>query len=115
MRCTNWPKRVYNNIGNGANICAKRVGWMALPSVPDYCFNAVPFFSPRMFRQFITPYLKALVAGYKEQGYYVIKHTDGNLMPVLDQIAECEPHGLHSIDCQAKNMDMAVIKAASGR
>lgn len=80
----------------------------------DYCFNSGPFLSPRMFRQFITPYLKELVAGYKELGYYVIKHTDGNLMPVLDQILESEPHGLHSIDCQARNMDMAVIKRLAG-
>ena len=80
----------------------------------DYCFNTGPFLSPRMFGQFITPYLKELVAGYKEQGFYVIKHTDGNLMPVLDQILASEPHGLHSIDCQAKEMDMAVIKQRAG-
>jgi uroporphyrinogen decarboxylase len=80
----------------------------------DYCFNTGPFLSPRMFRQFVTPYLKELVAGYKEMGFYVIKHTDGNLMPILDQIVECEPHGLHSIDCQARDMDMAVIKKQVG-
>jgi uroporphyrinogen decarboxylase len=80
----------------------------------DYCFNAGPFLSPRMFGEFVTPYLKELVAGYKEQGFYVIKHTDGNLMPILDQILACEPHGLHSIDCQAKDMDMAVIKKLVG-
>jgi uroporphyrinogen decarboxylase len=80
----------------------------------DYCFNSGPFLSPRMFRQFITPYLSELVAGYKEMGYYVIKHTDGNLMPILDQILETQPHGLHSIDCQAREMDMAVIKRLAG-
>lgn len=80
----------------------------------DYCFNSGPFLSPRMFRQFITPYLTELVAGYKAMGYYVIKHTDGNLMPILDQLLEAQPHGLHSIDCQAKNMDLAVIKAQAG-
>jgi uroporphyrinogen decarboxylase len=80
----------------------------------DYCFNVGPFLSPGMFRQFVTPYLKELVAGYKEMGYYVIKHTDGNLMPILDQIMEAEPHGLHSIDCQARDMDIAVIKKQVG-
>jgi uroporphyrinogen decarboxylase len=80
----------------------------------DYCFNVGPFLSPGMFSQFVTPYLKALVAGYKEMGYYVIKHTDGNLMPILDQILEAEPHGLHSIDCQARDMDLALIKRLAG-
>jgi len=80
----------------------------------DYCFNTGPFLSPPMFCQFITPYLKELVAGYKALGFYVIKHTDGNLMPILDQLLACEPHGLHSIDCQAVDMDMAVLKKQAG-
>lgn len=80
----------------------------------DYAFNDGPFLSPRMFRQFVTPYLKELVAGYKAMGLYVIKHTDGNIMPILDQILEAEPHGLHSIDSQAKQMDIAVIKKLAG-
>jgi uroporphyrinogen decarboxylase len=67
-----------------------------------------------MFRQFVTPYLKELVAGYKAMGLYVIKHTDGNIMPILDQIVEAEPHGLHSIDSQAKDMDIAKVKALAG-
>ena len=45
----------------------------------DYCFNSGPFLSPKMFREFITPYLKQLIEGYKSLGYYVIKHTDGNI------------------------------------
>jgi uroporphyrinogen decarboxylase len=80
----------------------------------DYCFNTGPFLSPRMFGQFITPYLKELVAGYKAQGFYVIKHTDGNIMPILSQILESKPHGLHSIDCQAREMDMAAVKKLAG-
>lgn len=80
----------------------------------DYAFNDGPFLSPRMFRQFVTPYLKELVAGYKQMGLYVIKHTDGNIMPILDQILEAEPHGLHSIDTQARDMDLATIKQLVG-
>ncbi len=80
----------------------------------DYCFNTGPFFSPPMFRRFITPYLKELIAGYRAMGAYVIKHTDGNVMPILDQLVECEPHGLHALDCQAKDMDIAEIKRRVG-
>ncbi|MCS7224860.1 MAG: hypothetical protein NZ959_09940 [Armatimonadetes bacterium] len=80
----------------------------------DYCFNTGPFLSPKMFREFITPYLKDLVAGYKEQGFIVIKHTDGNIMPILDQLVECRPHGLHALDCQAREMDIATIKNRVG-
>lgn len=80
----------------------------------DYCFNTGPFLSPRMFAQFITPYLARLVAGYREMGAYVIKHTDGNIMPILDQLVACKPHAIHSMDGQAKDMDLAVIKRQVG-
>jgi uroporphyrinogen decarboxylase len=80
----------------------------------DYCFNSGPFLSPRMFAQFVTPYLARLVAGYREMGAYVIKHTDGNIMPILDQLVSCRPHAIHSLDGQARDMDLAEIKRRVG-
>ena len=53
-----------------------------------------------MFDEFVTPYLKELVAGYRELGFYVIKHTDGNIMPILDALVSANPHALHSLDPQ---------------
>jgi uroporphyrinogen decarboxylase len=79
----------------------------------DYCFNDGPFFSPPMFRKFVTPYLKRLVQGYREMGAYVIKHTDGDIMHILDQLIECNAHGLHSIDPQA-GVDIAEVKRSYG-
>lgn len=67
----------------------------------DYCFNAGPFLSPTMFREFVTPYLTASVAGLRDLGFYTVKHTDGDIMPILDQLVEARPHALHSIDPQA--------------
>ena len=79
----------------------------------DYCFNSGPFLSPRMFSEFVTPYLTQLVQGYKELGYYVIKHTDGNIMPIIDDLLAGEPHALHSLDPQA-GVDIASIKQDYG-
>lgn len=79
----------------------------------DYCFNSGPFLSPSMFADFVTPFLKQLVAGYRSLGAYVIKHTDGQIMPILGQILETEPHGLHSLDPMA-GVDIAEVKAACG-
>lgn len=67
----------------------------------DYCFNDGPFLSPKMFREFVTPYLTMAVAGLRELGYYTVKHTDGDIMPILDQLVEAKPHAIHSIDPQA--------------
>lgn len=66
----------------------------------DYCFNANPFFSCDSFDELIVPYLKEVLAGYREMGYYSIKHSDGNIMPILKQIADCKPDAIHSLDPQ---------------
>lgn len=79
----------------------------------DYCFNTGPFLSPAQFGEFIAPYLTKLIQGYRDLGYYVIKHTDGNIMPILDQLLEANPHALHSLDPQA-GVDMAEMKRLCG-
>lgn len=79
----------------------------------DYCFNEGPFLSPRLFRRFITPFLKRVTQGYREMGFYTIKHTDGNIMPILDQLLESGPHALHSIDPMA-GVDLAEVKRLAG-
>ena len=66
----------------------------------DYCFNVNPFFTPDQFEELIVPYLKAVIDGYREMGYYSIKHTDGNIMPILKQMADCKPDAIHSLDPQ---------------
>lgn len=66
----------------------------------DYCFNTNPFFSPEMFDELIAPYLKATLTEYRRLGYYTIKHTDGNIMPLVRQLADCGPDAIHSLDPQ---------------
>jgi len=79
----------------------------------DYCLNTGPFLSPGLFSEFVTPYLTKLIQGYRDMGFYVIKHTDGNIMPILDQLLEAHPHALHSLDPQA-GIDIAEIKRLCG-
>lgn len=66
----------------------------------DYCFNANPFFTCDLFEELIVPYLKGVLDGYRSMGYYSIKHTDGNIMPILRQMAGCGPDAIHSLDPQ---------------
>lgn len=80
----------------------------------DYCFNTGPFLSPAMFDEFITPYLARLTQGYRQQGHYVIKHTDGNIMPILDSLLAGNPHALHSLDPQG-GVDIAELKRRVGK
>jgi uroporphyrinogen decarboxylase len=79
----------------------------------DYCYNDNPFLSPAMFDEFITPYLIQLVGGYREMGFYTIKHTDGNIMPILDSLMAANPHALHSLDPQG-GVDLGALKQSIG-
>jgi uroporphyrinogen decarboxylase len=79
----------------------------------DYCFNNGPFLSPAMFDRFVAPFLARLVAGYRELGFYVIKHTDGDIMPILDALVAACPHALHSLDPQG-GVDIAEVKRLVG-
>lgn len=79
----------------------------------DYCFNSGPFMRPEQFDTFVAPYLKQLIAGYRELGFYTIKHTDGNIMPIIEQLMDANPHALHSLDPQG-GVDIAQVKRDYG-
>lgn len=79
----------------------------------DYAFNVNPFFTPEQFAEFVFPYLRDVIGEYHRMGYYVIKHTDGNINPILDQIVDAGPDALHSIDPQG-HMSLKDVRAKYG-
>jgi len=92
---------------------ARHAGLDGFGLCADYCFNTGPFLSPSMFGDFVTPYLARLTQAYRDLGFHVIKHTDGNIMPILDQLVQTNPHALHSLDPQG-GVDIAVVKRLVG-
>ena len=79
----------------------------------DYCFNAGPFMSPAMFEEFIFPYLSRIIEAGRKDGMYMIKHTDGNIMPIIEGLIACNPHALHSLDPMA-GIDIREVKRLYG-
>ena len=59
----------------------------------DYASSKGPLMSPRHFRKLFYPGLCRVMGGFKELGLLVIKHTDGNLWPIMDMIVDS------GIDC----------------
>jgi uroporphyrinogen decarboxylase len=109
-------KEQAENMANGtieANKRAVDAGFDSFILCSDYCYNSGPFLSPPMFREYITPYLKKIIKAIRDSGAYAIKHTDGDIMPILDQLAECEPHGIHSLDPMAR-VDIKEVKRQIG-
>lgn len=119
-RIADEPERVKQEADNRvdealkrAEILARHGGLDGFALCADYCFNTGPFLSPAMFSEYVTPYLARLTAGYRDMGFYVIKHTDGNIMPILDQLIQTQPHALHSLDPQG-GVDLAEVKRLVG-
>lgn len=79
----------------------------------DYCFNNGPFLSPRMWDRFIGQFYERQVYALKEYGARVIKHTDGNIMPLLDRLVAPGVDALQSIDPIA-GVDIAEVKRRVG-
>ena len=80
----------------------------------DYAGNLGPLMSPKHFRKLFYPGLCRVMGGFKELGLYVIKHTDGNLWPIIDMIVDSGIDCLDPIDPQA-GMDLARVKAQYGQ
>ena len=88
-------------------------GFDCLILCADYCYNSGPFLSPKLFGEYVQPYLYKIINEAKKEGLYTIKHTDGNIMPILDQLVECKPNALHSLDPMAK-VDIKEVKELVG-
>ena len=57
--------------------------------------------SPDHFSRFILPYNKQLVDRAHELGLKVVRHSDGNLWPLLDMLLDAGYDGLNPLEPQA--------------
>lgn len=79
----------------------------------DYADNKGPLLNPDMMREFIFPALSNLFKEFKKIGFKVIKHTDGNVMPILNDLVECKIDCLDPVDPLA-DMNLKNIKKIIG-
>jgi len=79
----------------------------------DYGYNRGPFISPKMFAEFVTPYLAEIVDAIHRLGVKAILHSDGDLRAILGQLVSTGLDGYQSIDPQG-HMDIAEVKREYG-
>lgn len=77
--------------------------------VNDIAFNGGPFISPDQCREFILPHLARQVQAIRDLGVIPFIHTDGNIMPILDDYISVGAACYQSVDPMA-GMDIAVVK-----
>ena len=75
----------------------------------DLADTKAPFMSRAMYQEFFLPYQKMVAGAIKKPWIY---HSDGNLMPILDDLLTLGMTGLHPI--QPSAMDIGKVKALYG-
>jgi uroporphyrinogen decarboxylase len=80
----------------------------------DWASNRGPVFSPRHFHQFVFPRLKQIVDLCHRYGVPYIKHTDGNVNSLLDDLVAAGVDAFQAIEPRA-GMDIAQLKRDYGR
>ncbi len=78
----------------------------------DLAFNPGPLMSPAHYDEFIGPYHKEIVDKAHELGVKIIKHSDGNLLPLFPSLVEAGFDGIHPIQPQC--MDIGQVKREWG-
>jgi len=79
----------------------------------DYAYRHAPMMSPAHFREFILPYFKEIVDLAHAHGKPFIKHTDGNIWPILEMMVEAGIDGIDPLEPLA-GMDIGEVKERYG-
>jgi uroporphyrinogen-III decarboxylase len=86
----------------------------AIMTTDDYSDNRGPIMGTELFRRFVLPGIEKQCRVIHELGGYFIKHTDGNLWEVLDDLVDIGIDGWHGIQRNI-GMDMGKLKQRYGR
>jgi hypothetical protein len=79
----------------------------------DWASNQGPVFSPRHFRQFVFPRLKQITDLCHRYGAPYVKHTDGNVNSLLDDLVGAGVDAFQAIEPRA-GMDIVQLKRDYG-
>ena len=99
------------NLGYLKNCLALGVDFVFITG--DFAMTKGPFVSPNHTRRFMTPALKTQVDLAHSMNVPVLKHTDGNIWKILDDLVDTGIDGLHPIDPIA-GMDLGEVKKQYG-
>lgn len=112
------PNLAHKFIGKIAETCIGMVkimldgGAEVVFLTDDYADNRSPLMSMKQFREFELPNVHKVVELAEKRGVPVLKHTDGNVYPILDDMIEAGIQGIHPIEPGA--MDLKDVKARYG-
>lgn len=93
---------------------AVRAGAEIIMLGDDIAYRTNPMVSPAMYDEFIRPRLARIVQAVHDEGAFVVKHSDGNLWPILDLMVSTGIDGINPLEPVA-GMDIGEVKRKYGR
>ncbi len=78
----------------------------------DIAYKQGPMISPRMFRDVFLPEMARVADAIHDEGFLWILHSDGNVLPLMEDLLSLGIHGLHPIEPGA--MDIEQVKDLFG-
>jgi len=78
----------------------------------DLADSKGPMLSPKIFREFFFPYIRKFIEECDSHNVPVMKHSDGKLYPILDELIDLGIDGLHPIEPSV--MDLGDVKRRYG-
>jgi uroporphyrinogen decarboxylase len=87
---------------------AAKIGADVITLPGDLAGEQNTIISPAHYREYIKPYHKTLVDHAHKKGLKIVKHSDGNIWPILDDFLEVGFDGIHPVQPQC--MDIGEVK-----
>jgi uroporphyrinogen decarboxylase len=79
----------------------------------DIADKSATLISPSQFREFVNPYNRRLVEEAHKKGMKAVRHSDGNLWPIMDILLDTGYDGLNPLEPQA-GMTLKGVKEYCG-
>jgi uroporphyrinogen decarboxylase len=119
VACVNNPEVVTKIVEKGIahNIkmveLASKLGADFVITGDDIADNRSTLISPKMWQDIFEPYFRKLAEAFHSIGLYYWKHSDGNIMPVLDSLISSGIDGIDPID-PLGGMSLETVKKEYG-
>ncbi len=101
-------KRIATDYCLAAVDMSVKIGADAMIMPGDLAGEETLMMSPEHYREYVKPYQAEIVAHAHKQGMPIVKHSDGNMWPILDDLMEIGFDGFHPVQPQC--MDIGETK-----
>jgi uroporphyrinogen decarboxylase len=83
----------------------------------DICYNEGPMAPVKLLREVYFPHLRRSMEPLKEAGIRIIWHSDGNIMPIVEDVLDCGVDGFQGFQHEAgTTLDKLVgLRSKAGR